>query len=221
MAIQSEDDVEANESVPLVPSPKNDNAAVSKRSAGSTTDRSGNDGRDKKVKKRLRKKKREATDSPLIKYGSLVLLVAQLVGLVMLMRYSRTHTNGKDLYLSSTAVFCMEVMKFIVCNFVVFLQGNASPKTWAQDMYKHTWMAPFEIAKVSVPSFLYVVQNNLLYLALTNLDAATYQVCYQLKILTTALFSATMLQVGGVCGDCSGHFHKVLGCNIDYEWKCL
>ena len=50
-----------------------------------------------------------------------------------------------------------------------------------------------EILKVSVPSFLYVVQNNLLYLALSNLDAVTYQVCYQLKILTTALFSATML----------------------------
>ena len=119
MAIQSEDDVEANESVPLVPTAKNDNAAVSKRSAGTTTDLSGTDAGDKKVKKRLRKKKREATDSPLIKYGSLVLLVAQLVGLVMLMRYSRTHTNGKDLYLSSSAVFCMEVMKFIVCNFSI------------------------------------------------------------------------------------------------------
>ena len=44
----------------------------------------------------------------LIKYGSLLLLVGQMVGLVLLMRYSRTHTDG-DLYLASTAVFMMEV----------------------------------------------------------------------------------------------------------------
>jgi solute carrier family 35 (UDP-sugar transporter), member A1/2/3 len=62
-------------------------------------------------------------------------------------------------------------------------------------MYLHIWKSPGEVAKVSVPSFLYVIQNNLLYLALSNLDAATYQVCYQLKILTTAVFSAVMLKV--------------------------
>ena len=45
----------------------------------------------------------------LIKYGSLLLLVGQMVGLVLLMRYSRTHTNGDELYLASTAVFMMEV----------------------------------------------------------------------------------------------------------------
>lgn len=84
-------------------------------------------------------------------------------------------------------------MKFITCNAVVFGQESMSPKAYAKEMYDNTWMAPFEILKVSVPSFLYVVQNNLLYLALSNLDAVTYQVCYQLKILTTALFSATML----------------------------
>jgi UDP-sugar transporter A1/2/3 len=64
---------------------------------------------------------------------------------------------------------------------------------YSAEIYTNTWMAPEEILKISVPSFLYVVQNNLLYLALSNLDAATYQVCYQLKIITTALFSATML----------------------------
>ena len=72
------------------------------------------DDKPKKKIKRIRKKVRNdgttpGSNSALIKYGSLVLLVAQLVGLVMLMRYSRTHTNGSDLYLSSTAVFCMEV----------------------------------------------------------------------------------------------------------------
>ena len=44
----------------------------------------------------------------LIKYGSLLLLVGQMVGLVLLMRYSRTHVDG-ELYLASTAVFMMEV----------------------------------------------------------------------------------------------------------------
>lgn len=58
----------------------------------------------------------------------------------------------------------------------------------------HVLESPVEMAKLSIPSFMYTVQNNLLYFALSNLDAATYQVCYQLKILTTALFSMVLLQ---------------------------
>ena len=38
---------------------------------------------------------------------------------------------------------------------------------------------PRETAKLIVPSGLYAMQNNLLYLALSNLDAATYQVSHQ------------------------------------------
>jgi UDP-sugar transporter A1/2/3 len=86
-------------------------------------------------------------------------------------------------------------MKFVTCNVVVLMQSNYNFRLYFSELYRHTKESPIEILKVSVPSFLYVVQNNLLYLALSNLDAATYQVCYQMKILTTALFSVTMLKV--------------------------
>ena len=67
---------------------------------------------------------------------------------------------------------------------------------------KRSWRAfkeeilgkPKETFKLVVPSGLYCLQNNLLFIALTNLDAATYQVTYQLKILTTALFSVMLLK---------------------------
>jgi UDP-sugar transporter A1/2/3 len=47
--------------------------------------------------------------------------------------------------------------------------------------------------KLAIPSGLYAIQNNLLFIALSYLNAATYQVSYQLKILTTALCSVFML----------------------------
>ena len=52
---------------------------------------------------------------------------------------------------------------------------------------------PTETLKLLIPSALYTLQNNLLFISLSNLDPATYQVTYQLKILTTALFSVLML----------------------------
>jgi len=143
------------------------------------------------ARRRVKKKDSTPTDI-LIKYGALFLLVAQMVGLVLLMRVSRTsHVEGQPMYLASTAVFVMEVMKLVICCFVIAYQSENSLAT---ELSKHVLESPIEMAKLSVPSFMYCVQNNLLYFALSNLDAATYQVCYQLKILTTAVFSMILLQ---------------------------
>ena len=145
--------------------------------------------------RRRRGKKRDdaASQNILIKYGALLLLVAQMVGLVLLMRITRTNqTEGAELYLASTAVFIMEVMKLGICCCVITYQSD---KSLLSELNEHVMQSPIEMMKLTVPSFLYTVQNNLLYFALTNLDAATYQVCYQLKILTTAVFSMILLQV--------------------------
>merc|ERR1712019_293348 len=60
-------------------------------------------------------------------------------------------------------------------------------------MRQHLLRSPAETLKVSVPSLLYAVQNNLLFISLSNLSGAVYQVTYQLKILTTAILSVIML----------------------------
>jgi len=144
------------------------------------------------TRRRLKKKRNNTSADVLIKYGALFLLVAQMVGLVLLMRVSRTnHVEGQPMYLASTAVFLMELMKLGICCCVIAYQSD---DTLVSELNTHVLQSPVEMAKLSIPSFLYTVQNNLLYFALSNLDAATYQVCYQLKILTTAVFSMILLQ---------------------------
>ncbi|KAF4659212.1 hypothetical protein FOL47_007684 [Perkinsus chesapeaki] len=50
-----------------------------------------------------------------------------------------------------------------------------------------------DYVKMSVPAICYAIQKNALYLAITHLQAAVFQITYQGKILTTALFSVLIL----------------------------
>ncbi|XP_050296549.1 UDP-N-acetylglucosamine transporter [Anthonomus grandis grandis] len=126
-----------------------------------------------------------------LKYVSLLTLTLQNAIVGLSMRYSRTRDG--DMFISSTAVLMSEVVKLITCLALVYLEAK-SVVGLLDTLYKQIIQQPIDTLKVCVPSFVYLVQNNLLYVSSSHLDAATYQVTYQLKILTTALFSVFILK---------------------------
>ncbi|XP_077579828.1 solute carrier family 35 member A3b isoform X2 [Stigmatopora nigra] len=134
-----------------------------------------------------------AAQSAAMKYLSLGVLVLQTTSLVLTMRYSRAASGGGPRYLASSAVVSAEAIKILVCTLLLFLENNFSVRATGQLLKEEIVGKPLKSLKLALPAGLYSLQNNLLYLALSNLDAATYQVTYQLKILTTALFSVSVL----------------------------
>jgi len=127
-----------------------------------------------------------------MKWVSLLMLVAQTVSVVFAMRLSRTSTVAGPRYLNTTAVFFSEVLKGI-CSFMFLTHEKGTVASAASLTKNHFTNNMGETLKVSVPALLYTVQNNLLFVALSNLSGAVYQVTYQLKILTTAVLSVVML----------------------------
>ncbi|XP_035268024.1 UDP-N-acetylglucosamine transporter-like [Anguilla rostrata] len=128
-----------------------------------------------------------------LKYLSLGVLVFQTTTLVLTMRYSRTLQGEGPRYLASSAVVTAELLKILTCVMLVYRDHSYSFRALNSIVTQEILNKPMETLKLAIPSGIYTLQNNLLYVALSNLDAATYQVTYQLKILTTALFSVFML----------------------------
>merc|ERR1719309_921764 len=97
------------------------------------------------------------------------------------------------MFISTTAVVMAEMGKLVTCLFLVWNDEGRSVGKWSTALHSTIVLQPIDTLKVCVPSFVYLIQNNLLYVAASNLDVATYQITYQLKILTTAMFAVTML----------------------------
>lgn len=114
-----------------------------------------------------------------IKYISLVFLVAQNTAVVLTMHYSRLVTgDGGKIYLVSTAVVLTELMKFVISMSMIFYISNFDVQKTGKLLYLEIIVKGHETVKLSVPSVLYTIQNNLVYVALSHLDAATFQVNY-------------------------------------------
>jgi drug/metabolite transporter (DMT)-like permease len=114
------------------------------------------------------------------------------------MHYSRIMplVNGHR-YHSSTSVLLNEIIKLSISATVALYEiyTNLAPGTPATALVQELISTVFtgESWKLAVPAALYTLQNTLQYVAVSNLDAATFQVTYQLKILTTAIFSVMLL----------------------------
>ena len=114
-----------------------------------------------------------SSNDHLLKLLLFLFLTFQIAVYFLLVRFSRTRKG--NMYFSSTAVFLSEFTKLLASLGIVMLQ-QGSVTTFAQFMDSEIIGKPLDSARLMVPSLLYMIQNNLLYVAMTHLEAVTFQV---------------------------------------------
>ncbi|KAF8582311.1 hypothetical protein K439DRAFT_1647637 [Ramaria rubella] len=159
-----------------------------------------------------------------LKYVSLLTLAVQNAALTIIMHHSRVSTPPSRAYSAASAVLLNELLKGGISLAIAvsridkphpqitrkpsgYLANGSMPLPPPPVSATHTlgiWMYRFrrvgrevfsdDCWKLAIPAILYVVQNNLQYVAAANLDVATFTVTYQMKILTTAAFSVMLLR---------------------------
>jgi UDP-sugar transporter A1/2/3 len=127
------------------------------------------------------------------------------------MHYSRVSTPSSKAYSPAAAVLLNEVIKGSISFLIAFTKtapsnGSSyprrpangfamlSPLPWTARLRQlNTEIFAPDCLKLSIPAILYVIQNSLQFVAISNLPVASFQVAYQMKIMTTAAFSVALL----------------------------
>ncbi|XP_063715526.1 UDP-N-acetylglucosamine transporter-like [Symsagittifera roscoffensis] len=135
--------------------------------------------------------KEDATRNVVL-FLALTVLTAAADILINQSRNSKDEKEVKVDYDPAVMVFLIEFIK-LGLNFLLLSVCLKDVKR-AVEVSKYeifsNWVETF---KCSVPAFIYVIQNNLSYLALTYLDPGTFEITLQLKLLTTALLMRLIL----------------------------
>lgn len=122
----------------------------------------------------------------------LIMMVLQNSATVLVGRYTRTAVQNKDeLYDVNHLIVVIELGKLLLsCLFEnYFTQGKL-----LQSIVTYIINTPIDTIKIMIPALLYLIQNTLLYVALSNLTAPIFQVTYQAKLVTTAIVSVFLLR---------------------------
>eukprot|EP00277_Geminigera_cryophila_P044038 CAMPEP_0173080598 /NCGR_PEP_ID=MMETSP1102-20130122/16399_1 /TAXON_ID=49646 /ORGANISM="Geminigera sp., Strain Caron Lab Isolate" /LENGTH=291 /DNA_ID=CAMNT_0013954271 /DNA_START=115 /DNA_END=987 /DNA_ORIENTATION=- len=120
-------------------------------------------------------------------------LVIQNSALILCMKQASIvpAEDGKKA-LTTTVVVMVELFKVVVCSLAIQYRRQHTGGIIAE-LKEEVFAKPNESLLMLVPAFLYLAQNNLLFVAVANLEAVIYQVVSQLKILSTAAFSIAIL----------------------------
>ncbi|XP_036773067.1 UDP-galactose translocator isoform X4 [Manis pentadactyla] len=108
-----------------------------------------------------------------LKYISLAVLVVQNASLILSIRYARTLPG--DRFFATTAVVMAEVLKGLTCLLLLFAQKRGNVKHLVLFLHEAVLVQYMDTLKLAVPSLIYTLQNNLQYVAISNLPAATFQ----------------------------------------------
>ncbi|PAV68534.1 hypothetical protein WR25_02982 [Diploscapter pachys] len=109
----------------------------------------------------------------------------------LLIRYSRARVV-EEMFLSTVAVFLTEVIKCVIC--LLLVAQEETPQRFFSTLMNQVVRQPYDTLKVCIPAMIYIVQNNLFYVAASHLDAATFMITSQLKIFTAAVFTVIILR---------------------------
>ena len=125
-----------------------------------------------------------------LKAMSLVLVTLQTTTMVVLTRFTRV--GDREPYSVCTMVLMTELLKLLF-SVLLLSREQGSIDTALHSLFTELVHRPAECLKLLVPAGLYFLQNNVLIFAVTNLDTAVYQVCYQMKLVVTAVLSVLLL----------------------------
>ena len=127
------------------------------------------------------------------------MLYANKAKQLQILHYSRIMpTPDGHRYLPSTAVFLVELLKLAICATISFYEislsmPNSTTLTTLLAVFANAVFAG-DSWKMAIPALIYTLANSLQYVGISNLDAATFHVVYQFKIIVTAVLSVTMLR---------------------------
>uniref|UniRef100_T1ISX9 Uncharacterized protein n=1 Tax=Strigamia maritima TaxID=126957 RepID=T1ISX9_STRMM len=117
----------------------------------------------------------------------LLITTCNTAGYVLLVKHTLRESERK--YYSTTVVLSTEVLKLVIALLMVLRENLWSLRLTLENVYRYKsgW-------SLGIPALIYAVQNNFLFIGLSNLDAASFQVTNQLKIITTAVFMVVLLK---------------------------